>query len=251
MQKSKRVKWQAPGIAMGALVIFSTTFSWAEERDTARQAESSAAPAYDFSGLDKLAAEDPSFGPQVFRLAAQSYLRRKKPADAVAAYRKALKISPSDSQLLEETAAAELSAGQTKEALGTWDKIMASRPDDVGNKLRYADFLMKAGEGARAVEIVQGVAAKKPEDVSLRYWIADAYQRQNKPAEAARQLKAMRSSFPKEEAEIRRRLGPLEPAQGVSDGGQETGDKGQDASDMKQDTPDNGQEASDKDEKSE
>ncbi len=215
MQKSKRLKWRVVDTLTVAAVIFSTGVSraeWGLGKTTDKETEKSSGAA-DFSEIEKIAAEDPTFAPQVFRMAAQSCMRRQKPSEAAAFYQKALETSPSDTGLLRDMAEAQVAAGQDKEALAIWDKIVAGRSDDVGVNVEYAAFLMKVGQGAKGIGIVKGIAAKKPENISLRYWIADAYTRLNQPAEATEELKAMLGSFPNEEKEITRRLALIKPAE--------------------------------------
>ena len=127
-------------------------------------------------------------------------------------YSQALQAAPSDLQVIEELADAQLAAGFPEQGLALWEKVAADRKDDFGTLLRYANFLTRANESDRGIVLMRHLAVQRPSETSLRYWIADAYARQGKLAEAAKELQAMRKAFPNEEQEIRRRLALIEPA---------------------------------------
>ena len=164
-----------------------------------------------FKEVERLAQEDPAFSVEVYRLAGQRLLNRNQPARAAAMYEQALKINPANIQVMEELADAHLAAGQAKEAMSTWEQTMQSQRQEVGARVRYANFLVKAGEAVRGIEIMRGVAAQQAGNASLRYWIVDAYARQGKTAESLAELQKMRKEFPQEEGEIKRRMALLEP----------------------------------------
>ena len=186
-------------------------FAWAAPKERAKEPAASAAVAVDFKEVEALARENRDFTIQVFRMAGQTCLNRNQPARAVLMYEQALKVAPSDFNLMEDLAEAEVAQKNSKEALATWEKVIAGRGDDVGTRLRYANFLDRAGEHGKAVEEMKALASRRPTEASLRYWISDAYVRQGKTAEAAKELQAMLKIFPAEESDIKRRLGLLEP----------------------------------------
>ncbi len=211
MEKSRGM-WVGGTLAvvLGLMMPVSAWAAWGMKDEPKDQA-APAAPA-DFKGIEELAKEDPNFATDLYRMAADRYLNRGKPAQAVAMYAEAMKLTPNNTSLMEGLADAERAAGQKKEALATWEGILSSGHNDIGFQLRYANFLEKIGEFSKSIEIVRAQAATRPDDSSLHYGIADAYQRQGKPSEAVKELQAMLKAFPKEETEIKRRIAGMQPA---------------------------------------
>lgn len=206
-----RTPWVAGGRAVVLIVVLlGHGAAWGEE---ARKERAPAAAAIaDFSEIQDLAQTDPVFAMQVYQLAGQRYLSRNEAARAVAMYTRALTLNPSEVSVMEELADAQVAADEPKAALATWERLMQVRGDDVGTRMRYANFLDRVGEQEKAIGAMRALAAQQPNDTTFRYWIADAYFRNGKMAEAATELHAMLGAFPKEESEIRRRLALVQPA---------------------------------------
>ncbi len=216
------------GVLITHISLFTASVSWAawgkeEPKDQAsdavgtstssRRTESAAVPvpAADFKMVEDLAKNDPAFALDMYRMAGERYLNRHKPTQAAALLAEASKMAPGDEQIKETLADAQFSIGQNKEAMATWDQILADRPKEIGVRLRYASFLEKTGDGAKSIETIRELLVQHPEEISLRYWIADAYTRQGKSSDAVKELQAMLKTLPKEEVEIKRRINILQP----------------------------------------
>ena len=105
-----------------------------------------------------------------------------------------------------DLAVAQLEAGRLEEAKKTWTQIMATKPEDIRTRFRYAEFLERAGDPGKAIETMRQVAEQNLIVAAPRYWIAEAYVRQGKTHEAAEELQQMLKDFPREQSEITRRM---------------------------------------------
>lgn len=160
----------------------------------------------DFKIVEEMANEDSDFAVQLYREAGQRSLNRSNPKRAILMYEQALLISPDNLNVIEELADAQIAAKDVKGAMASWDRIMQAQGNDLGNRIRYANFLSKAGEHDLAIKKARDIAVERPQEPSMRYWIADAYERAGKNSEAAAELKGMLKDFPGEKAEIQRRI---------------------------------------------
>src|SRR3989338_7157040 len=126
-----------------------------------------------------------------------------KPAPAPVAKAEVVKLSGVD------LAVAQMEQGRLEEAKKTWAQVMASKPDDIRTRFRYAEFLDRTGETDKAIETMRQVAEQNLIVAAPRYWIAEAYARQGKTREASEVLQQMLKEYPREASEISRRLEAL------------------------------------------
>jgi len=110
--------------------------------------------------------------------------RKGQTEDALAGFRKALVIAPSDVDIIRELGLTYLKAGRTVEAVNTLRQAYLLREDDNETLLQLARGYEELGDYKTSLDLFLKYHRKNPEDVQVLYAVAMNYGRTSNPGES-------------------------------------------------------------------
>ena len=97
------------------------------------------------------------------------YEQLKKPADAIAAYKRAADLDPDDGRTRAALAQALLNNNQLDEALQEYRKMSAADPEDASNLVHISEILRRQGKYDDALASVKKAVKKDPDSLEAGY----------------------------------------------------------------------------------
>lgn len=117
--------------------------------------------------IENVPASDRS--PRMEAVLGATYEQLKQPQKAIAAYRRAAEMDPSDTHSLAELAQSELNAGQFEAALADFRRLSTLDPDDVPALVRTAEILRRQGKYQDALAAIRKARVKDPRSLEAGY----------------------------------------------------------------------------------
>jgi putative PEP-CTERM system TPR-repeat lipoprotein len=125
------------------------------------------------------------------------YLQEKDTRAALAAAQEASVALPRDPRVTDALGRAQLAAGETNQALETFNRMAASEPQSVVPLTRLASVYVSRKEPEKVVETLLRAQKLAPADVAIGRDLVLAYLMTGKVDEALKQAKALQAAAPK------------------------------------------------------
>jgi Tfp pilus assembly protein PilF len=111
--------------------------------------------------------DDPAMRASALVGRAQVYVDQDQPELAMEQFRQALEASPGDAQVYAEMGYQQFRIGKTRDALASYRKVVALRPDNSAYWSTYGGLLVAAGDNAAAMDALKRSLAIEPNESSL------------------------------------------------------------------------------------
>jgi TolB-like protein/DNA-binding winged helix-turn-helix (wHTH) protein/tetratricopeptide (TPR) repeat protein len=111
--------------------------------------------------------DDPAMRASALVGRAQVYVDQEQPGLAMEQFQQALEASPGDAQVYAEMGYQQFRIGKTRDALASYRKVVALRPDKSAYWSTYGGLLVAAGDNAAAMEALKRSLAIEPNESSL------------------------------------------------------------------------------------
>jgi putative PEP-CTERM system TPR-repeat lipoprotein len=132
------------------------------------------------------------------RLALIGYLAQTKDAKgALAAAQAARAAIPNDPRILDALGLAQLAAGETNQAIATFNALVALQPDSAAPLLRLARAQVIAKDYDASIATLRKATALRPDQVGLQGDIAVVQLAAGRPEEALKEARALQAARPK------------------------------------------------------
>jgi putative PEP-CTERM system TPR-repeat lipoprotein len=128
------------------------------------------------------------------------HLRNRDYKAAIDAAQAAVAIAPNDPRLVELLGNAQLAAGETNQAIATFNKLVSMRPDAPEPLVRLAGAQFAARDYPASIAALRKALAMKPDLVEVRRQIGVILAASGKMDEAFAEARAIQKDFPKQAA---------------------------------------------------
>lgn len=125
------------------------------------------------------------------------HLRNKDSKAALTAAQSAEAAMPSDPRILEATGVALEAAGETNQAIETFNKLAALQPQSVQPLLRLAGLYARQKDTNKAIDVLRRAQKLAPNSRDLVPQLAQVYLAANRPDDALKEARELQKSDPK------------------------------------------------------
>lgn len=125
------------------------------------------------------------------------HLRNNDPKAALTAAQSAVAAMPSDPRIVEATGVAYEAAGETNQAIDTFNKLASLQPQSPQPLLRLASLYARQKDTSRAVDALRRAQKLAPNARDVVPPLVQVYMAGNQPAEALKEARALQKSEPK------------------------------------------------------
>jgi putative PEP-CTERM system TPR-repeat lipoprotein len=125
------------------------------------------------------------------------HLRNNDPKTALTAAQAAVAAMPSDPRILEAAGVAYEAAGETNQAIDTFNKLASLRPNSPQPLLRLAGLYARQKDTSKAIDALRRAQKLAPNARDAVPLLVQVYMAGNQPAEALKEARALQKSEPK------------------------------------------------------
>jgi putative PEP-CTERM system TPR-repeat lipoprotein len=125
------------------------------------------------------------------------HLRNKDSKAALTAAQSAVAAMPSDPRILEATGVAYEAAGETQQAIDTFNKLASLQPASPQPLIRLAGLYARQKDTSKAIDALRRAQKLAPNSRDVVPQLVQVYMAGNQPAEALKEARALQKSEPK------------------------------------------------------